>query len=107
VDETILKQELALRTVDGRADTFEVRRDKLGFTGSPAAVKALLSYDYTRFGYPDGGFKPYGGGSEEGSMFFGFKPTTSPAGNSERLPQSVIDGFLQIIVEARKMASGE
>ncbi len=102
VDETILKQEIALLSTDGRADTFEVRRDKVGFTGNPAAVRALLAYDYTRFGYAPGGFRPYGGGSESGSMFFGFKPTSLPAGSKERLPQTVIDGIFQIIINARK-----
>jgi hypothetical protein len=101
-NEGILKQELAIREEDGLANTFEVRSTKLGFTGCPSAVKALLAFDFTTLGYESGSFAQYGGGDPSASMFFGFKPNKSPAGFRQLVPKNVADKILELIISTKK-----
>ncbi len=101
-NEGILKQELAIREDNGLADTFEVRGTKVGFTGNPAAVKALLAFDFTTLGYDPGSYTQYGGGDPYASMFFGFKPSKAPRGFRQLVPSEVADKLLGLIIKTKK-----
>ena len=90
-DEAILKQELAIQSKDGLVSTFEIRPDKVGFSGNPAIVQALLKTKFEELGYEPGSFAQYGGGDPQASMFFGFKPTKPPKGESELIPRRVLE----------------
>ena len=96
-DETILKQELAIQEPNGLVSTFEIRPDKLGFSGNPAAVQKLLELDYETLGYAPGAFAKYGGGDPKASMFFGFKPKSPPQGETALIPERVLQQIRRVI----------
>ncbi|MEN9723240.1 MAG: hypothetical protein RJB38_1226, partial [Pseudomonadota bacterium] len=104
-DEAILKQELAIRSQDGLVSTFEIRSDKLGFSGSPAIVRGLLETKFETFGYEPGSFAQYGGGDPNASMFFGFKPKKAPRasggseGELELIPKRVLEKIEEMMTQ--------
>jgi O-acetyl-ADP-ribose deacetylase (regulator of RNase III) len=97
VDEGILKQELAIKSKDGLSSALEINDSKVGFTGNPGITKKLLNYNFEELGYDPGSFAKYGGGDPEASMFFGFKPTKPPVGETELLPKKVLEKIENLI----------
>jgi esterase len=90
-DEAILRQELAIQSKDGLVSTLAVRPDKVGFSGNPEIAQKLLKTKFENFGYESGSFDQYGGGDPQASMFFGFKPTKPPKGETELIPGRVLE----------------
>jgi len=99
IDSALLKEEINIRS-PGVVDIFEFSGKRIGFSGSPAVIKALKAIDYQALGYDSADVVVYGGGSEAGSMFFGFKPQNPPKGAGDLLPYYVKTHFLEIAERA-------
>lgn len=89
VDESYLKQELALKSPNGIVSTYLSSPGKISFSGNPKVAELLLNYDFTKHGYHPGKFDQYGGGDKSASMFFGFKPKEIPDGFRDPLPKEI------------------
>ena len=95
-DNLMLMQELALEAPDGVINTVETGFNRFGFKGASERVQRLLAVDFEALGYRRESFKKYGGGDPKFSMFFGFKPSSSPKGWYETLPKEIEDYLLKV-----------
>ncbi|MES2963362.1 MAG: hypothetical protein V4760_05695 [Bdellovibrionota bacterium] len=100
-DEGILKQELALRTVDGIAHSLIINSGRVSFSGDPRVVKSLLETNFENLGYAPGSYSQYGGGDAKASMFFGFNPKTAPQNAKELIPLGIQRRIREIVRQAR------
>ncbi len=99
LDGGIVKQELAIMSPTGIVNTLDLGDMNIGYSGSPAVVKKLLALDLTQFGYVDKTYARYGGGDEKNSMFFGFKPTVPPHGQTQLISYELVRAVEAIVEE--------
>ncbi len=102
IDIGILKQELAILSPNGIANTLELARGKIGYSGSPEVVNKFMAIDFEKLGYAPGSFEKYGGGDPTAAMFFGFIPRVPPKINGkqteELIPESVRTVFGDVLL---------
>ncbi|MEN8219359.1 MAG: hypothetical protein ABFS56_23970 [Pseudomonadota bacterium] len=82
----LLLLELAIESPNGVVNVIEISKTKIGFSGSPKVVQALLKFDFTTMGYQQKTFKQFGGGDVQQSMYFAFIPKTPPSNYKELIP---------------------
>ncbi|KHD07305.1 hypothetical protein PN36_03595 [Candidatus Thiomargarita nelsonii] len=82
----LLLLELAIESPNGVVNVIEISKTKIGFSGSPKVVQALLKFDFTTMGYQQKTFKQFGGGDVQQSMYFAFIPKIPPSNYKELIP---------------------
>jgi hypothetical protein len=94
----LLSLELALKSPNGIVHLIEITDKKIGFSGSPSVVQALLKFDFRNLGYKSGTFKQFGGGDVQQSMYFAFLPKTPPSNYQELIPSHLEDELVSYIL---------
>ena len=97
-DVALIREALAVQSTDGVVNVFEsdIRFAKVGFSGDPRVVDALVAFDFKKLGYAEGDFSAYSVGSAP-SKLFGFKAKAAPKGSSDWLPDSVIAAIEEVV----------
>lgn len=99
-DVAFVREALAIKSPDGVVNVFEVDRrgagGRLGFSGDPRVVDALLGVDFTKFGYEKGSFAAYSVGNPP-SKLYGFKPKSPPRGSDRLVPDAVVEAIENLI----------
>ena len=86
-------QELSLNTTSGLVHAFEIKPHKLGFSGCPNVVNALLDHDFSQWEAKIGSLITYGGGDGVVSKFWGLKL----ANNQKNISRELADHVLKLV----------